>query len=289
MNFHSLRRREVLGALSVLLASLSFYFSTVVMKLGRLEADISHESYIFARFLFGFMFMAAVFLQRRRLPRSHDTTFLWTRAVTNYASAYFFFLAVQESTVASANILNLTAPVFIAIYALARRSGRDIDGAFACVASFVGIVLVLLPDAQAFGWNSGAGLLSGFFAALAILSLDRARRTNDTETILFYMFGFGTVVSAVLFPERAVQAFDAQGVDFVLLSSVIGVLGQYFLTLGFRYVTPVEGSVIGSTRILFAAFLGPVLVSEPAIGLAGMIGALLIFLSNAYLGWRRLA
>ncbi|MBT4640964.1 MAG: EamA/RhaT family transporter, partial [Deltaproteobacteria bacterium] len=52
---------------------------------------------------------------------------------------------------------------------------------------------------------------------------------------------------------------------------------------GFKYVTAVEGGVISSSRILIAAILGPYIVSDPALGLSGWFGALLIFGTNVYL------
>ena len=57
-------------------------------------------------------------------------------------------------------------------------------------------------------------------------------------------------------------------------------VGQYLLTYGFLYVSAVEGSVISSSRILIAAFLGPFLASDPSLTLSGWVGALLIFAAN---------
>ncbi|MCP3954481.1 MAG: EamA/RhaT family transporter, partial [Desulfobacterales bacterium] len=69
--------------------------------------------------------------------------------------------------------------------------------------------------------------------------------------------------------------------------AAFGIAGQYLLTLGFRYVTAVEGGIISSTRILLAALLGPILVAEPALTIAGWLGALLIFGANVVLAARK--
>ena len=62
--------------------------------------------------------------------------------------------------------------------------------------------------------------------------------------------------------------------------------GQFLLTIGFRYVTAVEGSIISSMRILLAALLGPLLAGEPALAAAGWVGAMLLFGANAMLAVR---
>ena len=46
---------------------------------------------------------------------------------------------------------------------------------------------------------------------------------------------------------------------YLFLCGASGVCGQFLLTIGFRYVTAVEGSIISALRILLAALLGPIL------------------------------
>jgi len=61
------------------------------------------------------------------------------------------------------------------------------------------------------------------------------------------------------------------------------------LTLGFRYVTAVEGSILSSTRILLAAVCGPLIAMDPALNRYGWIGALLIFGANVMLAFKKAA
>ncbi len=73
----------------------------------------------------------------------------------------------------------------------------------------------------------------------------------------------------------------------LLICSLFGIGCQYLLTLGFRYVTAVEGSIISSSRILMAAILGPWIAQDPPLVVSGWIGALLIFLANVTLAVRK--
>ena len=100
------------------------------------------------------------------------------------------------------------------------------------------------------------------------------------------MFGLGTVVMYALFYRHL---FFPGPVEFYYLAlcAACGIAGQYLLTIGFRYVTAVEGGIISSTRILLAALLGSFLVSEPALTAAGWLGALLIFTANVVLAARK--
>ena len=130
------------------------------------------------------------------------------------------------------------------------------------------------------------GLMSGITAAVAIIYLNVSRQYHDTNTILFFMFGLGSVVIFTVFHRHI---FFPDPLEFLYLSlcALFGIAGQYFLTLGFRYVTAVEGGIISSTRILLAAFLGPFLIAEPVLTVSGWIGAAMIFGANTVLAARK--
>ncbi len=100
------------------------------------------------------------------------------------------------------------------------------------------------------------------------------------------MFGLGTVIMFALFHSSFFWP-DQTAFFYLMMCAISGVTGQFLLTIGFRYVTAVEGSIISSMRIFLAAFLGPFVASEPALTKAGWIGALLLFCANAALAYRR--
>ena len=76
-------------------------------------------------------------------------------------------------------------------------------------------------------------------------------------------------------------------IAYLVLCGAFGIAGQYLITFGFRYVTAVEGSILSSTRILMAAFAGPLIAFDPALTARGWSGAMLIFSANAYLALRK--
>lgn len=100
------------------------------------------------------------------------------------------------------------------------------------------------------------------------------------------MFGLGVPITFIFFHEK-IFVPNAQELYYLLVCAGLGICGQYLLTLGFRYVTAVEGGIISSTRILLAAILGPYIASDPSLSLSGWMGALLIFVANIYLTIRK--
>ena len=189
---------------------------------------------------------------------------------------------------AEANILNMTYPLFVAVFSwIFLRGQRDRLSLLIVAVAFAGVWLVLSPGEITLGWEKLWGLISGITAAVAIIYLNVSRRYHDSQTILFFMFGLGTVLMLIFF-HGAIFMPNLEELFFLLSCSIAGVLGQYLITYGFLYVTAVEGSIISSSRILLAALLGPILVADPSLTVAGWCGALLIFTANATLAIRKI-
>ena len=279
--------RTILGWLAVFASAFCFYLATVVIQWSRARVSIDASFFVFARFLLGFIVVCLVLKVRRRRLKFINHHLLIGRTLANCAAVYCFFKAVTVTTVAQANILNMTYPLFIAIFTWAfLKKQRDLVSLAMVVIAFAGVWLVLSPGAFGLKVDHLWGLMSGVTAAAAILYLNVSRQYHDTHTILFYMFGLGTVVIFVLF-YRHMFFPGPFAFCYLTLCAGAGIAGQYLLTLGFRYVTAVEGSIISSTRILLAALLGPFLVAEPALTAAGWTGALLIFGANVVLAVRK--
>ena len=101
------------------------------------------------------------------------------------------------------------------------------------------------------------------------------------------MFGLGAIAMWLVFHDKIFMPTNRAELYYLSLCSVFGIGGQYLITIGFLFVTAVEGSIISSTRILLAAVLGPFIASDPALSLSGWIGAGLIFTTNVYLALRK--
>jgi len=223
--------------------------------------------------------------RRRFQPRRWDL--LLGRTVANTVAVYCFYKAVTVTSAAEANVLNMTYPVFVAAISWVWwRHQRDRVAMAMVAVAMGGIWLILAPAAMAPDPRHLWGLASGISAAAAILYLNASRQHHDSLTILLVMFGLGTILVLVLFWSALVRP-GPRAALFLLLCGGFGILGQFLLTLGFRYVTAVEGAVVSSFRILLAAFLGPLLAVDPPLSIAGGIGAVLIFGANVVVAFRR--
>jgi len=275
--------RQVVGWLAVLGSAFFFYLATVIIRWAGAHVEIATSYFVFGRFLLGFIVVCVTMgVTRHRLkPRKYHL--LIGRTTANCIAVFCFYKAVDIGTLAEANILNMTYPLFVTFFSwFFVKEQRDYFSVFIVIVACAGIWLILSPGGIGMKWDNLWGLASGITTAAAMIYLNVSRRYHDSQTILFYMFGLGALLIFVLFYSSIFWP-DWREFGFLLGCSAAGVLGQYLLTYGFLYVTAVEGSIVSSSRILLAALLGPLFVGDPALTLTGWCGALLIFMANSSL------
>ncbi|MCF8044223.1 MAG: DMT family transporter [Desulfarculaceae bacterium] len=280
--------KTFLGCLSVFGSAFLFYLATVVVKWSsNAGLSIDPAFFVFSRFLAGFIFICIYMGIARTPPKPTNYHYLIGRTVANCLAVYCFFRAVDLTSVAEGNILNMTYPLFITLFSwILFKRERDLVSVLIVLAAFAGVWLILSPGDMDLNPDSIWGLASGISAAVAIMYLNLSRRVHDTETTLFFLFGLGGVIIFLVFRKEIFMP-DIEIFKYLLMCSFFSVAGQYFITLGFKFVTSVEGGIISSTRILLAAVLGPYLTSDPALSAAGWAGAFLIFAGNVYLTLRK--
>jgi len=274
----------ILGCLAVFGSAFFFYLATVIIKWAALAGlEIDAAMFVFSRFLLGFLTVIAVMFFQKRNLLVKKKRLLVGRAVGNALAVYCFFKGVDATWVAQANILNMTYPLFISVFSwIFFKEQRDFTAIFIVIIAFFGVVLIMAPDRMAFTLNSLWGLASGLFAAVGLIYLNLSRQVHDTNTTLFFMFSLGGLLVLCLFFNKLSIPGTAELV-YLFWCSAVAIAGQYLLTLGFKYVTAVEGSILSSSRILLAALLGPVIAMDPALSLSGWTGAFLIFAGNVFL------
>jgi drug/metabolite transporter (DMT)-like permease len=292
MNVHSLWlhphiSRQTVGWLAVFGSAFCFYLATLVIRWAASHVTIDSAYFVFARFLLGFIIVSLTMIVQKQKLQPKKFHYLIGRTVANTVAVFCFYKAVEMGSVAEANILNMTYPLFVAVFSwFFLRGQRDIFALIIVMVAFVGVWLVLTPGDISYSLANLWGLCSGITAAVAVVYLNISRRYHDSQTILFFMFGLGTLMMLMFF-HGAIFMPNGEELFYLLSCSVAGVLGQYLFTYGFLYVTAVEGSIISSSRILLAALLGPLLVADPALAVTGWCGALLIFTSNVVLALRK--
>jgi len=250
------------GIFLLLLAEFCFASATVFVKLITNSTEIPAIEITFFRVFLGTI-MATVYMMHTKTSfRPRKVSLVIARAILSFSALVAFFYSVEHTSVTNANMLNMTYPVFIFMVAPLFKLERMHRLAFLFLAlAMAGIYLVIFPDFSHVNKGDLVGLLSGIFAAFAIITLSVAREHDSTVLIVFYLMALGTLCNAFMMIPTFVMPRSAD-LPYLLASGLIGVMGQVFLTMGYKDVSAKSGSMVSSSRIVFAATLGYLFLSD---------------------------
>jgi len=267
------------GYLLTLASGLLFTASTVFAKFINQSGNIDAQEISFVRFFVGLIIVILMRCFGNYAPRPIVKKGLYLRAIYNTIAVILFYLAVQYSTITNANLLNMTYPVFVAIAsAIVLDEKITIKISIAIVLSMLGAFLIIKPFNITINFGDIFGILSAIITGLAIAYLKFAVKTEDTFTILYYLFFYGTLITLVVsLPTIKIPNFKETWL--LLLTALSAAAGQWLLTQGMKTITATVSSIISMTRIFFAAFIGMLMFGE-IIDIYIIIGAILIITPN---------
>lgn len=268
-----------------MLAELCFTVSTIFSKLLTNSSAVSALEVTFSRFFLGLIFASAIVYKNSLSLVPNKLSLLVWRGVLNTVAVILFFLASQYTTITNTHMLNMTYPFFIFLFAplFFRQEKISPFLYLVLVAALVGIWLVINPSLNSINKGDIFGLLSGIISAFAIITLNMARKNDSTMVILFYLMSIGTVMNGLAMLPVFVWPRGGQWL-LLLASGLVGVVGQVCITYGYKYITARAGSLVSSSRILYAVVLGILIFSED-LTLRIATGGLLILLSIVTVTW----
>jgi drug/metabolite transporter (DMT)-like permease len=207
-------------------------------------------------------------------------------------SNYFYYVAIQRTNVATAIIVQYTAPVWVLVYVVARGQQRLTAQKVAGVTlAVIGIALVI----NLLGKRSGsvlrldaygivAALLASFSFAFYNVAGHRILARYDRWRVLLW-----TLAAAALFwlfvnpPWKIVDAHYASTQWlFLFVFSMISVLGAFSLYfLGLQHLEPTRAIIASCLEPVFSILLAAMLLGEvlrpiQALGIIFVLTAIVI-------------
>jgi len=251
------------GIILLLLAELCFTLSTVFGKLVTGGSSIPGIEVSLFRYLLGFAVFSIYMLARGISFRPNNVKQVMLRGIFNTFAVLFFFAGLEYTTVTNTNMLNMTYPVFVFILApFINREKSSLSNILYLVITLAGVYLIVAPDFKHVNPGDILALISGVLAGFGIPFLREARKYDSSEVILFHLMMLGSLINLVF----VIPVFVMPGgmmFAYLLLSALVAVMGQGFLTVGYRYIEAASGSLVSASRILFAGIMGVSFFSDP--------------------------
>lgn len=241
---------------------------------------------IWARYLFAFVFMMALFLPRsgRALFRWHNVGSQVVRGLLLFFSSLLYFHGLVYLPLATAASISLTSPLIVTALS-SRFLGEPVGPArwIAVCVGFAGALIVVRPGHANFEWHSllvvGSTLCSAFYQ-LYSRRYGQAERPDASATMATIV---GSVVALPMLPfEWATPAFGWDWVLFVAIGVMAGV-GHYFVTIAYSQAPAATIAPFNYGQLIGAAILG-YLIFDSIPDFWTWVGAAVIVCSGLYLG-----
>jgi len=193
---------------------------------------------------------------RPLLGRRQNQGLLLLRSLLGVAGVVCYFYAIDHLILADATMLNRLSPFFVAVFALFFLGERPQKAVIlAMMVAFAGGILVIKPKFDLSILPALIGFSSAIFAGGAYTVVRSLRSRETPETIVFY---FSLVTIVVLTPFAALDFHVPTGRETLLLIGIgVGAaIGQFGLTLAYRYAPAAGVSIYSHSVIIFSAVLG---------------------------------
>lgn len=234
-----------------------FLFATmaVFVKIGSAQFDAAELALY--RSLFTFVFVIGMVAINKGTVRSPYMGTHVIRGVAGALSLIGYFYAIAQLPLATAQTLNYTSPIFLAIATVVVMSERYSNWLVAAIITgFLGVALLLQPTFQG-GKEAAAliGLFSGVLAAWAYLSVRTLGRLGEPDWRVVFWFGLIASILCAAW-QLATAAFHPVRWDNVWILAGMGLCGtlaQLAMTRAYRTGNTLTVGALSYSTLVFGA------------------------------------
>jgi drug/metabolite transporter, DME family len=237
-------------------------------------------------------FLLLVFLLARRgwrslaLPKLDIGRVLLIGVAGMAASNYFYYLAIQRTNVATAIIVQYTAPVWVLLYMVGhglQKATLKRVGAVGMVLAGIALVIDLFGRGgfRADAIGVGAALLAAFSFSFYNIAVHGVLRRHDRWKILLWVLMAATIFWAIANPpwHWLAAGYTRGQILFLCAFSLISMVGPFsFYFAGLQHLEPTQAVVASCLEPVFAILVAAIALGEH-VSLTQGLGVALVLLA----------
>lgn len=192
------------------------------------------------------------------------------------------FYAIDKLVLSDANMLNKMSPFLVVIFcAIFLKESINVKQILMIVIAFLGALFIIKPTFSIEVIPYLAGFMGAIFAAMAYTCLRTLGNKEEYYTIVFFfsMFSLLTVLPIFLVVYQPMTMYQ---LICLLLCGIFASLGQFGITLAYKYAPAKEISIFDYSNIIFSAIFSIFLFGTYPDKLS-IVGYIVIFLAAFYM------
>ncbi|MFD0943893.1 DMT family transporter [Savagea faecisuis] len=269
------------GILLMIISSIGFAAMTVFVKLsGELP---SIQKTFFRNLISAIIAFFFVMYHKESLfgKRENQVVLLW-RSIFGTLGIIFLFYAIDHLVLSDADMLNKLSPFLVIIFsAIFLKETVQRFQIVTIVVAFIGMLFIIKPSFSVDFMPYLVGVLSAVFAAAAYTLLRVLGNREKFYTVVFYFSFFSTVV---LLPFLLIfyEPMTTQQLVYLLLAGVFATVGQFGITLAYKYAPARDISIFSYSTVLFTTIMSFMIFGQGP-DIYSIIGYIIILSAMTYM------
>lgn len=192
------------------------------------------------------------------------------------------YYAIDNLVLSDANMLNKISPFLVVVFcALILKEKINVKQISAIIVAFIGALFIIKPSFDIRVVPYIVGFLSAVFAALAYTFVRMLGNKEEYYTIVFFFSTFSLIVVLPMF-ILVYEPMTFSQFIYLILAGVFASLGQFGVTLAYKYAPAKEISIFDYSNIIFSAILSIFLFGVYPDSLS-VVGYFIIFAAAFYM------
>lgn len=269
------------GIFFIILSAFGFAVMSAFIKL---SGDLPNMQKVFFRNLVAAIIALFLIIKHRGsfTGKKENRKILIYRSIFGTIGVIFNYYAIDKLVLSDANMLNKISPFLVVIFcALILKEKINSKQILAIIVAFIGALFIIKPTFDVRVVPYMIGFLSAVFAALAYTFVRMLGNKEEYYTIVFFFSTFSLITVSPMFlmvyePMTPVQFI------YLILAGVFASLGQFGVTLAYKYAPAKEISIFDYSNIIFSAILSIFLFGVYPDSLS-IVGYFIIFAAALYM------
>ena len=269
------------GIFFIILSAFGFAVMSAFIKL---SGDLPNIQKVFFRNLVSAIIALFLIIKHKGsfTGKKENRKILIYRSLFGTIGIIFNYYAIDNLVLSDANMLNKISPFLVVVFcALILKEKINLKQILAIIVAFIGALFIVKPSFDIRVVPYIIGFLSAVFAALAYTCVRMLGNKEEYYTIVFFFSTFSLLTVLPMF-IYVYEPMTTMQFVYLILAGIFASLGQFGVTLAYKYAPAKEISIFDYSNIIFSAILSIFLFGVYPDKLS-VVGYFIIFTAAFYM------
>lgn len=276
-----IKSSRVKGIMYIIASAFGFALMSACVKLA---GDLPNFQKVFFRNLVSAVVALYLIIKHKGslVGKKENRKLLILRSTFGTLGVILNFYAIDKLVLSDANMLNKLSPFLVVILcAIFLKEKINMTQMSSIIIAFIGALFIIKPTFSVEVIPYIGGLMGAVFASSAYTCLRAIGNKEESYTIVFFFSMFSLIVTLPIF-LYVYEPMQLSQLIYLLLAGVFASLGQFGITLAYRFAPAKEISIFDYSNIIFSAILS-IFVFSQMPDVLSVFGYVIIFSAAFYI------